>query len=586
MRKKLLTTYLLILSVTIMITILFSWNRVNDHFYDEVERESAIQITLIKQILSHDLTLPGFDFQQFTTIYGQETDLRITVIDSEGVVLGDSSSDPSTMENHKNRSEFRAALRGNEETSLRYSNTLGQYFYYYAVPLDYPDFDGALRVSKPAESIQSLIWDMVGSVFFGLFIGSIFSFVIAYLFSRRFMQPIDELTKTARLISKGEYDNKVYIDDPDQIGELADAFNTMTFTLRKTLYDTEYKNSELEAILTSMDTGLAAIDENYRIILSNEPFQELLHIEGEITNKIFYEVTRNPHIFGVIERSLEDDEYVIKEMNVGRGLEQLILKVSATPIKNKANKKIRQGVLIAVEDVTNLRKLETMRSDFVSNVTHELKTPLTSIKGFVEVLKEGAIDDQASAKRFLDIIDIESDRLTILIEDILSLSEIESMRLDKNTGNHVIGNIVTEVKEILDGKAKKKNIAIVLNLQEDLPIFKCNRDRIKQLFINLIDNSIKYTDTGSVTVECKESRDKAFLVIKVIDTGIGIEEEHLERLFERFYRVDKGRSRNLGGTGLGLSIVKHIAELYHGTVDVKSVYGTGTTMKIRLPYNN
>jgi len=586
MRKKLLVTYILILSVTIVVTILFSWNKVNTLFYNQVENESAIQITLIKQILAYEIEKPGFDFQEFSIKYGQKIDLRITIIDMEGVVLGDSLTTPKVMGNHRYREEFKEALNGHEEKSLRYSNTIGKYFFYYAVPLEYDSFNGALRIAIPVQSIQFLMWDMIGSIILGLFIGGILSAFIAFIFTKRFMEPIDELTHTATLFSNGDYDQKVYIDNNGQIGALAEAFNTMTYTLRKTLWDIEYKNGELEALLTSMDTGLAAIDENYKIRLCNAPFQKLLDLQGDIVDKVFYEVTRNPHIFGVIEKAIDEDEYIHKEIYVQHGSEQLILNISATPIKGKKDKKIRYGILLAIEDITELRKLETMRRDFVSNVTHELKTPLTSIKGFVEALKDGAIDDSKSAARFLDIIDIESDRLTILIEDILSLSEIESMQLDKNTGNYDISNIVTEIKEILEVKANKKHISIILNIQEDLPIFICNKDRLKQLFINLVDNSIKYTDEGSVTIECKESRDKAFLVIKVIDTGIGIENEHLDRLFERFYRIDKGRSRKLGGTGLGLSIVKHIVELYQGTINVKSKFNEGTTMKIRLPYVN
>lgn len=583
MRKKLLITYVIIISITIVITILFSWNKVNNHFYNEVEKESAVQIALVNKILSYELSNEDFDFQRFASQTSKEIKARITIIDMDGLVLGDGESDPTTMENHKYRAEFKEALKGNEEKSLRYSDTLGQYFFYYAVPLNTPDFQGAIRISMPAQSIQALVWDMVGSVIVGLLVGLVLSTFIAFFVTKKFMEPIDELTRTATLISNGDYDQKVYIDNGDEIGELATAFNAMTFTLRKNLWDIETKNSELEAILTSMDTGIAAIDEHYRIILCNEPFQQLLNIQGDIVNKVFYEVMRNPHMFSVIEKSVDEDEFISEEIVLNLNDEQLILEVSAMPIRGKKNKNSKYGVLLSVENITHLRKLENIRRDFVSNVTHELKTPLTSIKGFVEVLKDGAMEDAGSANRFLDIIDIESDRLTILIEDILSLSEIESMKLDKNTGNYQINNIVNEVKEILDIKAKNKDLEVKLNLQEDLPIFKCNRDRIKQLFINLVDNAIKYTDQGSVSVECKESRDKAYIVISVSDTGIGIEDQHLERLFERFYRIDKGRSRKLGGTGLGLSIVKHIVELYHGTIDIKSEFGKGTSIKIRLP---
>lgn len=587
MRKKLMSTYILIIAVTVIVTVIFSWNSVNEQLYEQVREETELQIRLIEKIFKYEYETEkeNFDFQEFVLKYSADTELRITIINEEGLVVADNKSDPATMENHRNREEFRAALRGNEGTSLRYSNTIQVYSFYYAIPLVNDGFSGALRVSIAAGIIEDLIWELFKSVLLGMLIGVILSATIAYLFSRRFMKPIDELTQTAKIIAEGDYDNKAYIDNQDQIGELSKAFNTMTFTLRRNIWEIETKNAELEAILTSMDTGLAAIDENYRIILSNEPFRKVLDLEEDLDGKIFYEVTRNPIIFSVIEKSIDDDEYVEEEARLRKQGQEIILKISSTPIRNKEDKKIRHGILLAVENITNLRKLENIRRDFVSNVTHELKTPLTSIKGFVEILKKGDIDDPEISERFLDIIDIESDRLTLLIEDILTLSEIESMRLDKKVGHYQVEELVGEVTDMLSIKAEKKGVGLKVDIQEDMKDLRCNRDRIKQLFINLLDNAIKYTEKGSVTLECYESRDNQFLIIKVMDTGIGIKEEHLERLFERFYRVDKGRSRKLGGTGLGLSIVKHIVELHNGTVDVKSNYGEGTTMKVRIPFN-
>lgn len=543
----------------------------------------------MEQILSYELNNhqdydEAYDFQAFADTYGKETDLRITIIDTEGTVLADSTANPLTMENHKNRTEFRSALRGMPDSSMRFSATVGQYYFYYAIPLMYDAFEGSFRVSIPVANIETLILELINSIIIGLAIGFVLSFGIAYLFTKRIMSPINELTRVSRMISAGDYDNKVYVDNHDQTGEMAEAFNTMTYNLRRTIFEVKSKNAEMEAIMKSMDTGLAAVDEEYRIVFCNEPFMKLMGLSGNIVGKIFYEVTRNPHVFDVIEKSVDEDEFISEETKVSHGERESIIKISATPIRNYSDLNASQGILLAVEDVTELRKLENIRRDFVSNVSHELKTPLTSIKGFVEALKQGAIEDKALSGKFLDIIDIEADRLTVLIEDILSLSEIESMKMDKNTGSYDVGAVVDEVTEMLNYKANKKGISIVTNIQDDLPPFICNRDRLKQLFINLIDNSIKYTVEGSVTVECKESRDKSHLEIKIIDTGIGIEEEHLERLFERFYRVDKGRSRKMGGTGLGLSIVKHIVELYNGTVQVSSTFGEGTTMKVRLPY--
>ncbi len=586
MQKKLLTTYILIITVTVFVTVIISWNSINNHFYNQVEKETEMKILLIKQVLEYEIDKEDFEFQQFAENYGKKTDLRITIIDNNGNVLGDTDYNPSEMENHRYREEFKGALQGEYDTSLRYSNTLKKYMFYAAKPIEYDGFIGAIRVAIPVKLIEELIWDMVNSIFIGLFIGVVLSVGIAFVFTRKIINPINELTKTAKKISNGEYDNKVYIDNKDQIGELAEAFNTMTFTMRKNIWDMQTQNAELEAILTSMDIGLAAIDNNYKIILSNKNFSRLLDVEEDISNKIFYEVSRNPILFHVIEKSIDEDEFITEETRIKHNDKELILNISATPIKNKTNFNIRHGVLLLIEDITNLRKLENMRSDFVSNVTHELKTPLTSIKGFVEVLKKGDIEDPKITNRFLEIIDIESDRLTLLIEDILSLSEIENMRLDKKTGNFIVENIVFEVIEMLQGEADIKGIELKLDIQQDMRELKCDKNRIKQLFINLLDNAIKYTEKGNVTIECKQSRDNQFLTVNISDTGIGIKEEHLERLFERFYRVDKGRSRKLGGTGLGLSIVKHIIELYDGTIEVKSEYKKGTTIKLRIPFDN
>lgn len=585
MQRKLLGTYILIIAVTVFVTVVFSWNSVYDHFQQQVLEESEAHLKLLRQIFEFEYDSEGFDFQEFADNYGEDIGFRVTVISRGGVVLADSDYDPMEMENHKNRDEFRGALRGNPTTSTRYSNTLQIYMFYNAEPLTYKDFDGAIRVAMPVDAINNLVWEVGNYVIIGLAIGLILSFVIAYLFTTRFMAPINELTNTAKIIASGDYDHKVYVDNQDQIGAMAEAFNTMTFTMRKNIWEIETKNAELESILTSMDYGLAAIDENYQIILSNEQFTDMMELPDKIDGKVFYEVSRNTVLFSVIEQSIEEDEYISEETRVRIKGEDLLYKFSATPIRDKNDRTKRFGVLLAVEDVTTLRKLENIRRDFVSNVTHELKTPLTSIKGFVEVLKKGDVEDTATSNRFLDIIDIETERLTALIEDILSLSEIESMRLDKKTGYHHVPDIIEEVHEILQRKAKNKNIDLILDVDPDMPELNCNNDRIKQLLINLIDNAIKYTEEGSVTVECKASRNDEYLLLEVEDTGIGIEKEHLERLFERFYRVDKGRSRRLGGTGLGLSIVKHIVELYNGTIDVHSVYGEGTTMKVRIPFD-
>lgn len=347
--------------------------------------------------------------------------------------------------------------------------------------------------------------------------------------------------------------------------------------MKETVENLTHRNAELEAMLSSMTGGVVAIDDSNEILFFNKAFLEIIGIHKEIYGQPLYNILRNAAVFQIIEKVREDNKSVTKDGILLYGGNRNI-RITATPLGREGEKWF--GVLLIIEDVTQIKKLENMRSDFVSNVTHELKTPLTSIRGFIDTLKNGAIKEEAVANRFLDIIDIEAERLYILIQDILLLSEIESKQ-EKNTVPCDVNQITTDVIELLQPKLTNK-VQIIFEPIENLRPLSCNQDRIKQLFINIIDNAIKYTEEGTITVECKE--DSNSLVIKVKDTGIGMEPEHLTRIFERFYRVDKGRARKQGGTGLGLSIVKHIVELYNGTIRVNSQLGEGTEFEIRIPY--
>lgn len=581
MQKKLLGTYILIIVITITISVVFSWNKINDYFLERAEKESKIQANLLLDLIEKDEDVI-YNFQEFVTEYSSKTSSRLTIIDEDGIVLADSEKDYREMENHAYREEVASAIKGKPTTSLRYSNTMGMYYYYHAVPLNINDINGVLRVSIPVKEVENITLIMIGIIVFGTIIGSIIAFIIAYFFTKKLMAPIDDLTNAAMNIADGDYDNKIYVRQKDQIGQLADAFNKMNFNLRLNLWNLEQKNAQLESVITSMSSGLIAIDIDYKIVLYNDKFIDILDLEKkDLKTMLFYELTRNLEVIEVIEKSIEQQEYILEETKIYDGNEEKIIRISANPIKSRENKNKILGTVIMLEDITQIRKLENMRKDFVSNVTHELKTPLTSIKGFVETLKNGAIKEDV-ATRFLDIIDIEVDRLTNLIQDILSLSEIESIIGDVNTSQYNINEIITEVIEILKPEITDKGLDINLKIEHELESFNCNKDRIKQLLINIIDNSIKYTDEGSITIGCKKEHKN--LVISVEDTGIGIKKEHLDRVFERFYRVDKGRSRKMGGTGLGLSIVKHIVELYNGTIDINSVEKVGTTIKIKLPY--
>ncbi len=557
-----------------------TWSRINDYFFDRVESETQGEAAILHKVIE-EFDVSADELPSFVDEYAEIADVRITLIDNYGEVIADSDNDLGKMDNHGNRPEVIGAFGGQPTSNTRYSNTMKMYFFYYAVKVESDAFTGVLRISLPVDEVEQITNEMLFIIFLGVGIGSIIAIGAAYFVTNRLMRPINELTRVAKVISEGNYEEKIYISQTDQIGELADAFNTMTFTLRKNIWDLAQKNAELESILTSMGSGLAAINMDYRIALYNDTFVKMLDLPREdLTDKLFYEVIRELRVFEVIEQSVENSESLSDETIITIDDEERMLSIVATPIFSKDKRNKALGTLVVITDVTQIRKLENMRRDFVSNVTHELKTPLTSIRGFVDTLKDGAIKEEEVALRFLDIIDIEAERLSGLIQDILILSEIETMVGEKQINEYAMADILNEVVDIIP--KDKPHVDIILDIEDDLPLFKCNKNRLKQLLINLIDNSVNYTDSGYVKVRCFE--EFRYLNIIVEDTGIGIEHKHLSRLFERFYRVDKGRSRKMGGTGLGLSIVKHIVEMYNGDIHIESEVNKGTKIAIRLPY--
>ena len=399
----------------------------------------------------------------------------------------------------------------------------------------------------------------------------------------KMVKTIESLTERANEIAEGTYDDIIMPEGTPETIHLAKALNKMTKRLRIERERVESRKEQLNSILSSMNSGVMALESSGRILFYNQSFLTLFRNqmkteEDDLLHKSFYKCFKSKDLSDIIYQVEEEELKVRREIIVEDGDYTIILMVRGTPLYKNTRKKF--GTILVAEDITRVKKLESIRKDFVSNVTHELKTPLTSIRGFVDTLKGGAIEDPVYSRRFLDIIDIEAERLSILVNDILILSEIESGS-DAGKSTVKVEEVVDEVIELLD-KKKKDTVTVLKDMEKPVTDFLCNRDRLKELILNLADNGVKYTNEGTVTIKCWEEEQD--LVLSFVDTGVGIPEEHLPRLFERFYRVDKGRSRKMGGTGLGLSIVKHIVELYKGTITVESKEGEGSTFLVRLPY--
>lgn len=492
---------------------------------------------------------------------------RVTLIDERGVVLFDSSG-REDLENHLTRKEVQEAFSKGSGTDVRISESLGIQMVYYANLLPDGRF---LRSSMESGSLN--LGDQYTKYMGAAFIIVIFlSYFLAQRISNYLLEPISEMTFATERIANGEYTRRVSVRRDAELGKLGMNFNNMAQRLENTFVENEEKQNRLEAILKSMNSGVFAYDNNEQIIIINPFCKELFGIYGDVIGKNIYEIKELRDLMFTLETAEDVVEVRIEQPKVRD------IRIKSAEIFGDRVAKV--GTVVVLEDITDLKKLEKMRSQFVANVSHELKTPLTSIKGFSETLK--FVEDEETRIKFLDIINEESERLTRLINDILTLSSIEHTKTVKNEWIDIVRE-TEKIYHLLAPKAESKNVHLNLRLPEAVYI-QGDSDNYKQLILNLVDNAIKYTkEDGEVNILVDKMENA--LRITIQDTGIGIPKKHLSRIFERFYRVDKARDRAMGGTGLGLAIVKHIVLSMGGTIDVDSKMGEGTAFTIVIPMN-
>jgi len=587
MQRKIFINIVIVLLLGVIICGILSSRIVEKSMVDRIEESLIIEAGLVRDLVGESLVSNSSDIDMYINKAKQTTSTRITIIDVLGNVIIDTEKDYSAMDNHAGRPEVNVALKGNVGKSIRYSNTLKVDLMYVAQPILKENIViGAVRLSKPLYEIKNLINSIYLNVLIAAIIGIFVSSLLGYKMSIQITKPIKEITHTASSIAKGNFDSRINITSHDEIGILTNSINDMASKLKETIMSLQDKNMKLEAIMSSLVNGIIAVDSSERVLFINCVAEKLLNItDRDIVGKHLLQVIRNNSIDNYLKIILKDKKFFDTEITIDE-TDEKILKLYANPIKQTGGNDF-EGIIITIQDITELRKLERVRTEFVANVSHELKTPLTSIKGFAETLKTGDIDDKKYAIRFLNIIEDEADRLYRLINDILSLSELEQKKTKSAREEIRVEKTIKEVMSMLKSQSDKKHIELSQNVQEELKNLTGDADKFKQMLINLVDNAIKYTpENGRVRVEAynltdKSDRDK--VVIKVADNGIGIPKQHITRLFERFYRVDKARSRKVGGTGLGLAIVKHIVILFNGEIEVDSEEGKGTEFRIILP---
>ena len=586
MKKRIIVIYVILAVIVSSLVSFISYRYSSQIYINQIENELKHEAILISRIIMHK------DIKNVSDAYAKEltNDLkngdnddniqsirRITIIKTDGVVIADSNADSTSMVNHKDRPEIAEAIINGTGSNIRMSDTTMiklLYLAYYS-----KEADVIVRVSTSVDYINNIRNSVILYTILAVIAAIIIASPLIFKLSDYAIKPLSKLVKQ---YTRSQETDRTNTQNKDEVGQLSSTLSSMAKYLENVINELEDRNARVNTIINSMDNGLIAVDQSMHVIMIN-PVANRKFGGNARTTQIgapLVQVIRHRQINELLNKAIETNKVLTDEIQLYQSGKR-ILAIHVSPICPMNNKDENSGALAFINDVTQVRKLEEMRSEFVANVTHELKTPLTSIQGFVETLKAGAIDDKKVAEKFLDIIEIEADRLRTLINDILELSEIESMKHEKEKQRFFLLPLVEEVKSMLSNAANDKKVTIDVEIPQDISI-NANRNRIKQLLINLIDNAVKYNKTeGRVSVFAEAIGNQ--LEIHVKDNGIGVSENQTARIFERFYRVDKGRSREMGGTGLGLSIVKHIAQLYGGSVRVTSIEGKGSDFIITLP---
>ena len=568
---------------TVAISYVYLGGQLRSLFYGGLKNQLHKELQLNRQLLERR-PIQWDDIKasdQWADDVGAALELRVTLISLKGDVIGDSYIAADRLpfvENHIQRPEVQQALLEGFGESSRFSETVKEDMLYIAVPLGTEKPFAILRFAKPLSDIQLLEAELRRGIeralFWSLLLSVIFGALTAVFLSR----PLRHIAAAAQNFVHGDYSLKLRIKRDDEIGQLARAFNFMSVEMKRMNQQEEW----FKAVFSSIREAIIVTDSNGVVILGNPAACRFFNLDcGQMIKAGAGRKVTDTRLLDLFEQVKVSGSPVAKEeitIMTDRG--ERVLQVSAMPV---IKDKYSQGTVFVLNDITKLRNLERVRRDFVSSVSHELRTPLTSIKGYTETLLEGAMHDPENAKHFLQIILQESEQLTALINDVLDLSKIESGRIDYKFKPVNLGGLVERTLNLFSRAVEKKGITLKLHIPQDLPYVNADKDYLELVIRNLVDNAIKYVPEKNGQIWISASRVEDMVRVEVKDNGIGIPQKDLGRIFERFYRVDKARSRAIGGTGLGLSIVKHIILAHKGKVEVRSRLNLGSQFSLTIP---
>jgi two-component system, OmpR family, phosphate regulon sensor histidine kinase PhoR len=579
---QLFIPYLLIVLFAMFAILFYFSDLLEEILLKQTESDLRSQAALFQEQIRGTLP-PDDQADAVCKTLGRRVPTRFTVILPNGRVVGDSDENPARMDNHLDRPEVSSALTESVGVSTRFSPTLGKRMMYLAMPLrESGMLYAVVRVSVPIEAVYGRIKAVQHRIVLGGLLAAFLAIIAGFLVYRRVRRPLSDIQEGVRAFARGEFQRKLPLPDTEEMAQVVETLNRMASELQQRIRTITLQRNELETVLSSMAEGVFGVDRDERIIGMNQAAGKILGCDPALSRgKTIQETFRISSLQDFIKRALAAEEPLEEDILIYvYGERQRSLHVHGTPLRDEDEK--RTGILVVLHDVTELHRLENIRRDFVANASHEIRTPLTAIKGFVETLREGAMRNPEDADRFLGIIQRHVDRLVALVEDLLSLSRIEreKERDEILLEDQAVQGVLESALQLCRGKGDDRNVRIELTCSETLRA-SINPPLLEQAVVNLLDNAINASADGK-TIRVVAEEAEIETLIHVRDQGYGIEKNHLDRLFERFYRVDKARSRKLGGTGLGLAIVKHILEAHKGRVTVQSRPGEGSTFTLHL----
>ncbi len=573
---KIFFSYLVIISVSFFVLDLLIKDEIKKVLISKIEAELKAYVELV------DLqTLPEVSAQ--LNRISQISKSRVTLIDATGRVLADSEKEIKDLDNHLNRPEIQESRVKGYGRSVRFSNSLNVDMLYIAAPVKRDnEIGGYIRFARPLQDVKDFIEKVYQSIFITIVILAIISLITALFISYRLAAPIRLMEKVTRKLRQGQPAGTILLHTSDETKKLADNINYLVDELKNQIRLANEEKSKLMTAITSINEGVLILNEEEKIEFVSPAISNILNQKyGNMFGKTLMEALRNLDLLDLYKKFKETRIVVSGEVTLGE-TDPAIMKVSISPFHggNESRK-----AMVIFHDITRLKKLEMIRTDFVANVTHEIRTPLTAIIGYLETIKSGKVKNTEDINKFVSIMFNQAGRLNRLVEDLMTISKIElgeiSFKYEEIDLPEVIGGVIP----VLEKKSQEKKIKIINEMTQKVTTIRGDKDRLMQIFVNILDNAVKFTqDNGTVTITASETKDG--VIIDIADTGTGIPKEEIQRLGERFYRVDKIRSRDLGGTGLGLSIVKHLMVAHGGRMEIESELGRGTKISLIFPLPN